>query len=418
MARSINRLTERTVRSVRPGLYPDGSGLYLQVTTGADGGLRHSWLFRYAITDVERAANPKLGKERRMGLGAYPMVSLAEARQKAVELRRQRELGVDPLVQRELQRAAAIAAAVRVTTFDECREGFLADHAEGWGSKHTHDWARSLINHVSPVFGALPVALVDTSMVLKVLRPIWRTKAPTARVLRERIESVLDWAIASHHREGPNPARLKGHLDKILGKPDHLVEHHPALPHAEIGGLVADLRERDDRDARCLELLILTATRCSAATGACAEEFDLVNKVWTVPPCRMKRRGKRKKLPFRVPLSDAAVRLIERIGVREGRLFPAADHSSLAKAHGRADITVHGFRASFRTWCSEQASYPNEVVEMAMAHVAVGETEEAYFRSDLLDKRRKLMDAWARYCSKPAASTGAVVPLKRRPSAP
>jgi integrase len=191
------------------------------------------------------------------------------------------------------------------------------------------------------------------------------------------------------------------------------VEHHRALPYAEVGSLVAELRSRDDRDARCLELLVLTATRVDAAARARAEEFDLVNRVWTVPASRMKRKGKRKRLGFRIPLSDAAIGVIERVGVKAGRLFPGADHKTLSQAHRRDDITVHGFRSSFRDWCSEQTSYPNEVVEMAMAHSTIGETEEAYFRSDLLEKRRGLMNLWADYCGKPSVSTGDVVPLRR-----
>jgi integrase len=413
MARSINRLTERTIKSVKPGLYPDGGGLYLQVTPGTDSALRHSWLFRFSTTDAERAANPSLGKERRMGLGAYPQVSLADARQRATEARRLREMGIDPIAQRDTHKAAQVAAAIKVVTFDQCVEGYAADHGGSWVVKYAHDWARSLETHVSPVFGKLPVGMVDTACVLRVLRPIWRTKAHLAAKLRGRVESVLDWAIASHYREEPNPARLKGHLAHILGKQDHIVEHHRALPYAEVGSLVAELRSRDDRDARCLELLVLTATRVDAAARARAEEFDLVNRVWTVPASRMKRKGKRKRLGFRIPLSDAAIGVIERVGVKAGRLFPGADHKTLSQAHRRDDITVHGFRSSFRDWCSEQTSYPNEVVEMAMAHSTIGETEEAYFRSDLLEKRRGLMNLWADYCGKPSVSTGDVVPLRR-----
>jgi hypothetical protein len=184
MARSINRLRQSTIRSVKPGLYPDGAGLYLQVTQGTDGTLRRSWLYRYATTEAERAATPNLGRERRMGLGAYPPVSLAEARQRAAEARRLRERGIDPISQRHTQRAAQVATAIKVVTFDQCREGFMADHAKGWVAKYAHNWERSLVIHVSSVFGSLPVALVDTPLVLKVLRPIWRTRPHLARVLR------------------------------------------------------------------------------------------------------------------------------------------------------------------------------------------------------------------------------------------
>jgi integrase len=273
-------------------------------------------------------------------------------------------------------------------------------------------WTNSIRDYVTPVFGNIPVAMVDTPLVLEVIKPIWLAKHETARRLRARIESVLDWATAHHYREGPNPARWKGHLSEALDKTDnvHIVAHHPALPYTEVGKLIAELRARDDRDARCLELLILTATRVDAATRAQAEEFDLQQRVWTIPASRMKRRGKRKATPFRIPLSDAAIAVVQRTGVKKGLLFPRCYDKSLAKAHGRADATTHGFRSTFRDWAGEQTSYPREVIEMAMAHAVGDETEEAYFRSDLFDKRRRLMDAWAKFCM--PAKQGKVVPLR------
>jgi integrase len=349
-----------------------------------------------------------------MGLGGYSLVSLAEARQRATDARKLRERGIDPIAQRDAQRASQAVATLKVTTFDQAVAGYCADRERTWTTDHAHDWQASVANHASPVFGSLPVGLVDTPLVLKALRPLWHTKTVTARRLRERIEAVLDWAIASQLRDGPNPARWRGHLEKILGVPDHIVEHHPAMAYQEIGTLVAELEQRTDRDARCLLLLILTATRLSAATGARAEEFDLANRIWTIPAPRMKRKGKRKKLGFRVPLSDAAVRLIERIGVKTGPLFPRADHKSLAAAHGRPEITVHGFRSTFRDWAGEQATHiAREVAEMAMSHVVVGETEESYFRSDLLERRRPLMEQWARHCATLPSDRGAVIPMHR-----
>jgi integrase len=251
--------------------------------------------------------------------------------------------------------------------------------------------------------------------VLKVLKPIWLTKHETARRLRARIEAVLDWATAHHYREGPNPARWKGHLDQILDKRDniHIVEHHRALPYTEIGKLVAELTPRNDRDALCLLSLIFTVVRVGAAVGARAEEFDLTKRIWLIPPSRMKRRGQRKALPFRVPLSDAAINIVERVGVKEGLLFPGANGKSLAKAHGRADITSHGFRATFKTWAEEQTSHPNEIIEMALAHAVGDETEEAYRRGDVLGKRAKLMADWARYCTSGPAEQSNVTPLRQ-----
>jgi integrase len=365
------------------------------------------------VSDRERAANPNKGKERRMGLGAYPDVSLPKARKRAEEARGLRDQGIDPIDQRDLQRGTNAASAVKTETFDECVAGYIADHQAEWGPTHLHDWESSLKRYVSPVFGSLPVAMVETAHVLKVLRPIWRSKYPTARILRERIESILAWAKTNHYRSGENPARWKDHLINVLGKTHHIVENHPALPHQEVGALVAELRQRGDRDALCLQLLILTATRVSAAAGAKAEEFDLTNRVWKIPPSRMKRRGKHKKLPFRIPLSEAAIEVIERVGVKHGRLFPGADHTSLKNAHGRSGFTIHGFRSAFRDWCSEMTSYSTEVIEMAMAHRTAGETEAAYFRSDLIEKRRGLMNLWSDYCAKPAASTAEVVPIRK-----
>src|SRR6266436_3337487 len=369
MDRDKGRLTDLKVRREKePGLHHDGRGLYLQVTaTGAK-----SWVLRYMLR----------GKAREMGLGSYDDVGLADAKS---------------------------------LTFDECCDGYVGDHQTGWGIHHKQGWTNSIRDFVTPVLGKLSVAKVDTALVLKVLMPIWTTKHETARRLRARIESVLDWARANHYREGENPARWKGHLDKILDKPEnvHIVKHHPALPYKDVAKLIAKLRARDDRDARCLELLILTVTRVDAATRAHAEEFDLRERVWTIPASRMKRRGKRKATPFRVPLSDAAIAVVERTGVKKGLLFPRCRDKALAKTHGRSDITTHGFRSSFRVWAGEQTNYPREVIEMAMAHAVGDETEEAYFRSDLLQKRRPLMNAWAAYCANPiTADDDNVVPLR------
>ncbi len=404
MDRDKGRLTDLKVRREKePGLHHDGRGLYLQVTaTGAK-----SWVLRYMLR----------GKAREMGLGSYDDVGLADARAKAKEARNLRADGIDPIEARRAKKAAQALAEAKSQTFDECCDGYVGDHQTGWGIHHKQGWTNSIRDFVTPVLGKLSVAKVDTALVLKVLKPIWTTKHETARRLRTRIESVLDWARANHYREGENPARWKGHLDKILDKPEnvHIVKHHPALPYKEIAKLITKLRARDDRDARCLELLILTVTRVDAAARACAEEFDLRERVWTIPASRMKRRGKRKAMPFRVPLSDAAIAVVERTGVKKGLLFPRCRDKALAKTHGREDITTHGFRSTFRDWAAERTNFPREVIEMAMGHVVGDDTEEAYFRSDLLQKRRPLMNAWATYCAKPvddAADDDNVVPLR------
>jgi integrase len=404
MGRTPNRLTDLRVRREKaPGLYHDGRGLYLQViATGAK-----SWVFRYMLR----------GRAREMGLGSYPDVALADARTKAKEARNLRTDGIDPIEARRAKKAVQALAEAKSLTFDECCDGYVADHKAGWGRQHEQGWINSIRDYVTPVFGKLPVTAVDTALVLKVLKPIWTTKHETARRLRPRIESVLDWARAHHYREGENPARWNGHLSEIFDKTEnvHIVKHHRALPYKEVGGLIAKFRARDDRDARCLELLILTAMRVDAGAGARAEEFNLKERIWTIPASRMKRKGKRKAMPFRVPLSDAAIAVVERTGVKKGLLFPRCRDKALAKAHGRSDITTHGFRLTFRDWAAERTNYPREVIEMAMGHVVSDDTEEAYFRSDLLQKRRPLMNAWAAYCAKPVddvADDHNVVPLR------
>jgi integrase len=402
VARESNRLTALRVARAKPGLHHDGGGLYLQVT----GAGAKSWTLRYMLA----------GRAREMGLGPLSLISLAEARTRAVEAKRLRHDGVDPIERRKAERAARTVAAAKTLTLGECCNGYVADHEKGWSADHRQAWINSIRDYVTPVFGKLPVASIDTSLVLKVLKPIWTEKHVTASRLRARIESALDWATAHHYRQGPNPAAWKNHLALILDKTAniHLVEHHRALPYAEIGGLVAELRARNDRDARCLELLILTGVRVDAAARARAEEFDLAKRVWVIPASRMKRKGKRKGLPFRVPLSNQAVALIERNGVTSGLLFPRATDRSLGRVHGRADITTHGFRSCLRDWGAEQTSFAHEVLEMALSHAAGDGTVEAYFRSDLLERRRPLMQQWADYCGSPADASGNVVPLHKR----
>jgi integrase len=313
-------------------MHCDGGGLYLQASLGKGGEVRRSWLFRFATGEVRLSKNGKPRRiDREMGLGSFPDTTLAEAREKAAQARKLRERGIDPIDARDAQRAAQALSSAKAQTFNQCCDGYVAAHRAGWGVKHTMVWVNSIRDYVTPVFGKLPAAVVNTGLVLKVLEPIWTTKHETARRLRTRIESVLDWARARGYREGENPARWKGHLSELLPKTTdvHIVKHHPALNYAEVGVLIAELRAHDDRDARCLELLILTASRVGAVTGARMEEFDLAARIWTIPASRMKRKGKRKATPFRVPLSDAAVAVVQRVGAKEGLLFPRCRDKSL-----------------------------------------------------------------------------------------
>ena len=296
MSSSVNKLSARAVANAkRPGLYGDGGGLYLQVsTTGTK-----SWLFRYKID----------GRSRYMGLGSLTTVSLAKAREVASECRELRLQGIDPIDHRNGVRAAARLDAAKAMTFDECRDAYIAAHQAGWrNAKHRAQWVNTLSTYVTPVFGKLPVQTIDVALVTKVLEPIWSTKPETASRLRGRIERILDWAKARGFRAGENPARWRGHLDQLLPARSKVrkVKHHAALPFGEIPQFMIALREREGVAARALEFAILTAARTGEVLGATWDEIDLRTRTWTVPAHRMK--GERE---HRVPLSDHAVGLLE-----------------------------------------------------------------------------------------------------------
>jgi integrase len=421
MARSIHRLSPAKVKNAKPGkradgssrvqLYADGGGLYLQVTPGSNGDISKSWIFRFATTDR---------KERYMGLGSLDAVSLAEARERGAECRKLREQGKDPIEARNAQRASAAADRAKAMTFDQCAERYVAAHRAGWRNpKHASQWENTLAAYASPVFGHLPAQAVDVGLVIKALEPIWALKPETASRLRGRIEAVLDWAAARGFREADNPARWKGRLDKLLPRRSKIraVQHHAALPYTETGAFMRDLRERDAIAARALEFAVLTAGRTGEVLGAQWSEIDLQAKVWTIPAARMKSGRE-----HRVPLSDAAVALLEQMQkVRQNdHVFPGDRRAALSnmallmllRRMGRADLTAHGFRSTFRDWAAERTNFPNEVVEMALAHVVSDKVEAAYRRGDLFEKRRKMMDAWASYCAKPIGVAGKIVPLR------
>ncbi len=382
----------RVGRIKTPGMYHDGDGLYLQVAGSK------SWIYRFMLH----------GKAREMGLGPLSVVSLAQARTRAAECRRLRHDGIDPIEARRAERAKAAVGAAKTMIFSECAAAYIAAHRTGWRSvRHMNQWKSTFAAYVTPVFGKLPVQAIDTMLVTKVLEPIWSTKPETARRLRRRIEAVLDWAKAREHRDGENPARWRGHLKHLLAAPSRArkVEHHPALPYTEIGEFMAALRERDGVAARALEFIILSAARSGEVRGARWAEIDLPARVWTVPAARMKSEDE-----HRVPLSDAALAVLRRVAkVREhDRVFPGERQAALGdrtlkrllRAMGRGHVTTHGFRSTFRDWAAEKTSFPRELAEKALAHLVGDETERAYQRGDLFEKRRKLMDAWAAYCAK------------------
>jgi integrase len=378
----------------------DGGGLYLSVKpTGGK-----SWVFRYM----------KDGARHDLGLGPYQDITLAEARDKAREQRRHRLDGNDPLQLRQAGRDARRLEAARAMTFKDCAVAYMKAHAAE-RMKDRGQWEKSLAQYVYPVIGTLPVKAIDTPAVLRVLEPIWNTVPTTADRLRGRIELILGWATTGGYREGDNPARWRGHLSNLLAKPGDAKravraavgrdEHHAALPYAEIGAFLADLRARQEPAARALEYTILTAARAGEVLGAQRSEFDRASKVWTISGLRMKA-GKE----HRVPLSDAALALV---GDGE-RPFDAVKFSQnmlkVLRQMGYADATVHGFRSTFRDWAAERTAYPREVVEMALAHTIGDKVEAAYRRGDLFDKRRRLMDEWARFCAQPASAD--VVPIR------
>ena len=305
-------------------------------------------------------------------------------------------------------------------TFDEAAAAYIKAHEVGWRhAKHYQQWTNSLARHVSPVFGSAPVGSVDIGMVMRVLEPLWARTPETAGRVRGRIEAVLDWAKARGLREGENCARWRGHLSNLLPRPSKVraVKHYAALPYAEIGAFMSDLRSRTGGAATALEFLILTAARTSEIAGARWPEIDFAARLWTVPGARMK--GGRE---HRVPLTPAAMAVLDRMkiiadgefifGSEPGRGLGKMALLKQLKRMRRGDLTAHGFRATFKTWASERTNFPRDVVEAALAHILGDKTEAAYHRGDMLEKRRRLMDAWAEFCAKPAPA-GVVIPLRQ-----
>lgn len=407
MARPINKLSARFVATMSDkGRYADGLGLYLQVGESAN----KAWIYRFK----------RLGKERQMGLGPVHSTTLSEARVKAAECRKLLLEGLDPIDMRRRERTNLRAETLKVHTFKECAEAVLRAKGAEWNNaKHAKQWPTTLKTYVYPVFGDLAVNDIDTGVVLQVLEPIWNSKPETARRVRGRIETVLDWAKARGWREGENPAAWRGHLDKLLASHNRAqtVKHHEALPYAEIALFMEVMRQHETESAACLEFLILTAARTGEALKMKWDELDLENKLWTVPVSRMKA-----KREHRVPLSAGAVAVLDRMkAVRSSDFVFAGQNTNkpmsngampaLLRRMGYSEITVHGFRSTFRDWGAEQTSYPNEVLEMALAHSVGSKVEAAYRRGDLFDKRYRLMKDWAAYCTK-SRQNGAVVPIR------
>lgn len=395
------RLTQLKVdREKKPGVYADGAGIYLNVTAGGS----KSWLYRYMLD----------GKAHWMGLGSYPDISLAEAREKAAECRKLKHQGIDPLIERKQQVGVIRAAAAKAVTFDEAATQFIDANAAAWkNEKHVAQWHSTLATYASPIIGPLDVALIDVGHIVKIFERdnFWQTKPETASRVRARIESVLDWATVRKHRNGENPARWKGHMDKLLparAKVQKTV-HHAALPWRGIGAFMAALRIQSGIAARALEFAILTAARSGEVRLASWSEISFEGATWIVPAERMKA-----KREHRVPLSNDALALLQKQKAEfpsEGLIFPGAktvngqakplSDMSLTAVLRRMGLeeTVHGFRSSFRDWAGEKTEYPNEMVEMALAHAISSKAEAAYRRETMFDKRRHLMQDWADFCN-------------------
>lgn len=390
-------MTARGVESLagggRQGAFADGGGLYLQLGRG-----RASWVFRYRAN----------GRLRGMGLGPLHTVPLALARQKAMKARRQRLDGEDPIETRRTSRRAARLEAAKAMTFRQCAEACIAAQRPGWrNAKHAAQWPATLAAYAYPVFGEQPVQAIDTALVIKAIEPIWTGKPETASRLRGRIEAVLDWAKARSFRDGENPARWRGHLDKLLAPRAKVrrVVHHAALPYREIADFMTALRQQAAAGARALEFAILTAARTGEVIGARWSEIDLEAAVWTIPAERMKGGQE-----HRVPLSSPALALLRALqttrqgefvfaGGRRGRPLSNMALLMTLRRMRYGELTTHGFRSTFRDWAAEQTNFPREIAEMSLAHTVNNKVEAAYRRGDLFEKRRRLMGAWANACS-------------------
>jgi len=368
------------------------------------------------------------GKARKMGLGSVERVKLVDARKKATAAHSLVIDGLDPIAERDQRKAAAAVEQAKAMTFKECAEGYIEAHKSGWKSdKHAGQWRATLETYAYKVIGNLPVGAVDDGHVMKILQPIWNTKTETASRVRGRIEKILDRAKALKLRTGDNPARWKGHLDQLLPARSQVapVEHHPALPYKMLPAFMTKLRQRDGISARALEFTILTVSRTGDTIGAKWPEIDKAEKLWTVPAGRMKGRKGTRKRDHVVPLAPQTLALLAKLpqddeyifaGGIEGRGLSNMAMAEVLKEMGYESeaATVHGFRSTFKDWCSEQTAYSNELSEMAMAHTVSDKVEQAYRRGDMRDRRRKLMADWASYCDGKSVGGDNVVKIGAR----
>jgi integrase len=401
MARAIHRLSARQVNALtEPGRYADGGGLYLVVTkTGTK-----NWVFKFELE----------GRAREMGMGSASAISLAQAREKAADARKLLAEGRDPLEERRASETAQKAASV---TFGAFADQYIRDQRSGWkNAKHRQQWENTIGDAYCATIRRRPIADVGTDDILEVLNPRWQDTPETARRLRMRLERILDAARARGLRQGENPARWRGHLDHLLPRQVTKKQHFAAMDFRQVPAFMAELKTRPAAAALAFRFLILTATRTSETLGARWGEIDLDARVWTIPASRMKA-GK----AHRVPLPDVALEVLEQAkGLHPELVFPGPRGGLLSnmamlmllRRMNRDDVTAHGFRSSFRDWAAEETSFAREVAEQALAHVIENAVEAAYRRSDLFEKRRKLMDAWAAFVTREPGKV-----IKMRPNA-
>jgi integrase len=386
-----------------PGVYRVDDNLYLQIKGG------RSWLHRYMFK----------GRPRDSGLGSADTMTLAQARAARDEERLLIRKEIDPVAKRRDERQQSRVDSVKAITFKECADAYIKAHEATWRNAiHRQQWRNTLDTYVHPIIGALPVHTVDTALAMRVLEPIWQRVPESASRIRGRCECIIDWAKARGYRDGENPFRWRGHLNKLFPSKAKIrkVQHHAALPYGDLPAFMVALRERNAVAARALEFLILVAGRTGEVLGAKWTEIDIKAKLWTIPAERMKGG-----IQHRVPLAPAALAVIDQMRQIQHNdfIFPGMrgplSNMALLTLLGRMnhdDLTAHGFRSTFKDWATEQTGFPSEAVEMALAHVIEDKVEAAYRRGDLLEKRRKLADAWAGYCAGPAGAK--VLPLNRR----
>lgn len=383
----------------KPGYHRCGQGLYLQVSKQGT----KSWLYRYK--------SPVTQKQREMGLGSLYFVGLADARQLAISQKRLVIDGKDPIEERNRSRVEQQLAQARNLAFADVAQACINSKSHEWkNAKHAQQWKNTLTTYAFPVIGHLPISDITTDLILKILEPIWVTKAETASRIRQRLETIWDYGKARNYVEGENPARLKGHLDKLLPNTAKVkrVRHFAALPYKDVGKFVKDLRSRTGYSALGLEFLILTAARTGEVIGAKWNEIDFEKAVWVIPEGRMKAGSE-----HRVPLCERAIEILRSItsnrhpddyvfaGWKRNTGLSNNAFLALLKKMERSDSTAHGFRSCFRDWAAEEAyQFSNETIELALAHTITNKVEAAYRRGDQLERRRELMAEWGKFIEK------------------